>query len=378
MCRARQTVFSDARKPPGMSQPQASRREFLQGKAAVQAIEALGAGPASNSPPLATPEASYLVHFSRTAMACQFEIVLNAGQYAEGAQAALAGLELVDELDAQLSVYRPTSEVSQLNQTAADRPTVVERRLFELLQLAVATHTATRGAFDITAGPLSRVWGFTQRAGGVPDAATLASARSSVGSQWLTLDADTQSVTFRRAATQINLGAIGKGYALDRVAECLLNYGVNDFLLHGGNSSVLARGDHGLAPACAGWLVGVRNPLRPERRLGQLALVDQALATSGSGTQFFLHEGRRYGHILDPRTGWPAEGVLSSTVLAPTAALADALSTAFYVLGPTAAADYCQQHPEIGCVLVCPGERAGSIQINTHGLRDGQWRLLEN
>ena len=99
------------------------------------------------------------------------------------------------------------------------------------------------------------------------------------------------------------------------------------------------------------WTIGVKDPLRDERRLGQVELHDRALGTSGAQFQSFRHRGRRYGHILDPRTGWPAEGVLSVTVLAPTAAEADALSTAFYVMGPEAAMNYCRQRPSIAAML---------------------------
>jgi len=123
--------------------------------------------------------------------------------------------------------------------------------------------------------------------------------------------------------------------------------------------------------------VGVRNPLRPDRRLGQLILQNKALGTSGSGTQFFEHQGRRLGHILDPRTGWPAEGVLSVSVVAATAAEADALATAFYVMGPEAARSYCERHAEVGFVMACPGVRAGSLSVHVAGLAEGSWQPLD-
>lgn len=136
---------------------------------------------------------------------------------------------------------------------------------------------------------------------------------------------------------------------------------------------------HGAHTALApdqGWSVGVRNPLRPDRRLGALHLHDRSLATSGSGTQFFMHEGSRFGHILDPRSGWPAEDVLSVSVLAPTAAAADALSTAFYVLGPAVARDYCSQRPEVVALMLCPGDREGSIERHWIGVDERDWSEL--
>ena len=164
---------------------------------------------------------------------------------------------------------------------------------------------------------------------------------------------------------RLNLGSIGKGYAVDRAVEHLLAAGVSDFLVHGGQSSVAARGS-AVGPlkiaaasdqppaartARSPWKIGVKDPLRDERRLGQVELNDRALGTSGAQFQSFRHRGRRYGHILDPRTGWPADGMLSVTVLAPTAAEADALSTAFYVMGPEAAMSYCRHRPAIAAIL---------------------------
>jgi FAD:protein FMN transferase len=353
-----------------------TRRDFLQGKSAAQAMGQLALG-ADAPAELPSPTSDgYLLQFSRRAMACKFEIFLNAGQYPGGTEAALAALDLVDRLEEQLSVFREGSEVSRLNQLAAQGPVPVEPGLFAIVDEAVQRHVATQGAYDITSGPLSRAWGFVMRAGTIPDAETLAIARGRVGSQYLELDRATHSVRFHLPRLEINLGSIGKGYALDRCAELLEAAGIHDFLLHGGNSSVLARGAHGSLSSERGWSVGVRDPLHPDRRLGELKLKDRALATSGSGTQFFIHDGRRYGHILDPRSGWPAEGVLSVSVLAPTAAAADALSTAFYVLGPQQSQEYCAVHPEVAAVMLCPGAGGQSLQRYCFGLDERDWTAL--
>lgn len=302
-------------------------------------------------------------------MACEFQIFLNAGQYARGAEIAMCCLDLVDQLEDQLTVYRSHSEISQINERAFAGSVEVEPRLFALLQLAVKLWRETDAAYDITSGPLSKLWGFTRRAGAIPASADLAAALAKIGSQHLAFDDERHTLGFLEQEVELNLGSIGKGYALDRCAELLHEHEIGDFLLHGGHSSVLGFGSHGATPG-EGWLVGMRNPLRPSKRLGEVRLGDGALATSGSGTQFFVHEGTRYGHILDPRSGWPAQGVLSSTVLAPTAALADALSTAFYVLGPEGAERYCHSHPEIGAILLSPNTSAahGSPVIHTFGI----------
>ena len=129
---------------------------------------------------------------------------------------------------------------------------------------------------------------------------------------------------------------------------------------------MLARGEQ--IPGRTPWEVGIRDPAHSKRRLGTVRLNDRSLGTSGTQFQSFRHQGRRYGHILNPRTGWPAEGVLSATVVAPTAALADALSTAFFVLGPEKSLEYCRSHPDIGAVLICPNPHGGGIEVHVGGL----------
>jgi thiamine biosynthesis lipoprotein len=193
--------------------------------------------------------------------------------------------------------------------------------------------------------------------------------------QHVALDAARQTVAFRRPGMSINFNSMGKGYALDRAAELLAANGVDDFLLQGGKSSVLARGDQPGSDE-AGWRVGVRHPLRANERMAELVLHNQALSTSGAGTQFFIRRGMRYGHILDPRTGRPAEGLFSATVIAPTAAEAEGLSTAFYVMGPEQAAEYCAARPEIAALLVAPGDRDGDARLIALGPNEDQWLRL--
>ncbi len=329
--------------------------------------------------PAATGDAppSYLLRIGRRAMACEFEVLLPAGPERNGTQQAVAALDLVDRLESQMTVYRDSSEISQINRTAFERDVEVEPRLFDLLRLAADIHRRTGGAYDITSGPLSKVWGFYRRAGRMPDDADLAAAMSHVGSQRLQFNPDRRTIRFTITGMELNLGSIGKGYALDRCCELLEAGGASDFLIHGGQSSLLARGSRS-PMGDEGWWIGVRDPLRPGSRLGQIRLCNRALGTSGTGAQFFYHVGRRYGHILDPRTGRPTEGVLSSSVLAPSAAEADALSTAFYVLGPTAALDYCRRYGSAGgslsALLIVPGERPGTAEVITHNLDPADWQ----
>jgi thiamine biosynthesis lipoprotein len=297
--------------------------------------------------------------------------VLRAGQYDRGGEAAIGALDLVDALETQLTVYRDDSEVARLNRAAADDWVVVEPGLFALIRQSVELYEATDRAFDVTAGPLARVWGFHRRQGRIPSVDELAEALSCVGSEYIELDAERSAVRFACPGVELNFGSIGKGYALDRSGEVFAAAGVDDYVLHGGKSSVLARGSgpDATAERC-GWSVGVVNPVDRRRRLGTVTLHDQSLATSGTATQFFRHGGRRYGHIIDPRSGWPTEGVYSVTVVAGSAAEADALATAFYVLGREQTLEYCQQHEGIGVLMVCPTGQGAMTELVSSGLEE--------
>lgn len=362
--------------------PRSTRRDFLVGKAALDALaelpERLAPAEPSGSPAATgrVDRPTYLVQVARRAMACQFEVCLNADQESAGTDAALEALDRVEELEDQLTVYRVTSEVSRLNVLAAERPVPVEQGLFDLLQQAVTLFIETGGAFDITAGPLSRLWGFQRREGRLPAAAEIEDTLKQVGSDGLVLDADACSVQFARPGLEINLGGIGKGFALDQAAQLLTDHGVEDFLFHGGQSSVLARGRRRGATPETGWRIALRHPLRHEVRLAELTLRGRALGTSGSGNQFFHFGGKRYGHVLDPRTGQPAEGLLSATVLAPTATLADALATAFFVMGVEATEAYLAQHPELAVILVEAGREPGGLGVHVWGLEPADWKPL--
>jgi thiamine biosynthesis lipoprotein len=241
----------------------------------------------------------------------------------------------------------------------------------EILVLAQELAKATGGAYDITSTALWEAWGFARRLGKIPDDNQLDEARRFVGIHLLELDRERLRVRLLEPGVRINLGSLGKGYALDRAAESLLAAGIEHFLVHAGASSVLARGSRGTTAAVrpgGGWGVGLPSPLRPERRLGMLRLLDRALGTSGSQAQSFWHDGKRYGHILDPRSGRPADRLLSATAVAPTAMMADALSTAFYVMGADATLEYCRARPDCGAVVFLRAQRAGGLEMRRAGL----------
>ena len=288
------------------------------------------------------------IRVQRTAMACQFEILLW-GDEAHHAAAAREALDEADRIESALTVFRESSELVRVNREAARAPVAVDEETFGLLAQCRALHEATERAFDITSTPLSRCWGFLAREGRLPAAEAVEAARAIVGMEHVELDGAARTVRFSRPGVELNLGAVGKGYALGRMATSMRARGVRDALLSAGGSSAVAVGGRD-----KGWQVDIRSR-RARGPLARVQLRDGALATSGAGEQFFEKEGRRYGHVLDPRTGWPAAGTLSVSVVCADAATADALSTAFLVGGLTLARRYCARHPET-LALVTPDD----------------------
>lgn len=317
------------------------RREFLKPRRGVRAPEPEG----------------YWVHVSRPAMACRFEVTVSSRERA-GVEAAGEALDEVDRVEDQLTVFRETSEVSLVNRRAAAEAVQVTPSLFELLKLSERLRRETGGAFDVTAGPLTRCWGFLRREGRLPEGREIEEARGRVGGEKLSLDEEARTVRFEREGLEINFGSIGKGYALDRVAGGVRRR-VRSALLSAGFSSMRAVG--GGDGGQRGWVVGVRDPRRKDRRMAVLTLRDCAMSTSGSEEQFFEHEGRRYGHIIDPRTGYPSTGVAGVTVVAESAAVSDALATAFYVGGRALAEEYCARRAGLLALVLESGAERPSV-----------------
>ncbi len=389
-----------------LNQPGSSRREFLRGRSALDALRSEGERAAekladavlaenAKQASLQDRQSSYLEQYSKNAMACEFELLFNLHQYPQSGAAAMEAFQLIDLLEDQMTVYRDHSEVSRINRNAFEQELVVERRLFELLELAIQIHQETGQAFDITSSPLTRVWGFDHRQGRMPIQVQIDEALELVGSENLILKPEKSSIRFHRSGVRIDLGGIGKGHALDRVAELFEFHSIGDFVIHGGQSSVLARGssvcrsgavkesttdqDSSIQPGeqNPGWPIGISHPTLPGVRLAEVYLRNRALGTSGTGRQGFYHQGKRYGHIIDPRSGWPASHFLSTTVISDSAAVCDALATAFFVMPFESVVEYCSAHPEISAILVSGDvTQKAQVRLDVLNLADSQWQLM--
>ena len=267
-------------------------------------------------------------------MATRFELVLHGDNPVALRAAGEEALDEVARLENQLSLYRPGSEIAQLNARAAREAVQVSPELFDLLQHAQRLYAETDGAFDITIAPLVRCWGFVNNQGKMPSTEAIAAARELVGMHLVQLEASKRTVRFVRAGVMLDLGAIGKGYAVERGAELLREAGVTSALFHGGTSTVCAIG---YPPDAATWRVAVESPPDgfgdfsfPELPLVQLT--DESLSVSAVWGRHFRADGRNFGHVIDPRTGQPVEGAWLSAVVLPTATETDAFSTALLTL----------------------------------------------
>jgi len=276
----------------------------------------------------AAPPPPPLVELSdgRPAMGTILEITLLAPDTPLARKTLDELFELAQRLDAALSRYDPASELSKLNRSAGQGAILVGPALAQILAASVGYTRLTRGSFDVTVGPLVALWTRAGETGVLPNAEEIEQARALVGAEQIRVEAS--GVALARAGVSADLGGIAKGWALDRMLPLLRERGIDHALLDFGQSSLWALG---APPGAAGWRLLARGP--GDGALGVLTLSDQALSVSGSFGQSTLIGGRRYGHVLDPRSGRPLERQRQALVVAPDAALAEALSKALLILG---------------------------------------------
>ncbi len=254
--------------------------------------------------------------------------------YAESEPDALSFFEVafeeVERLEETLSKFRQSSEICRINRLAASQPVTTDPEVFSLIDQSLRYSEQTAGAFDITVGPLMRTWGFFRAEGHFPSSDDLIAARERTGFDKVVIDRAARTIQFAIPGMELDLGAIGKGYAVDRVVEILREAGAKAALVVAGSSTVYALG---APPAEDGWTIHVPDPFDRTRKISTLKFRDQAISTSGSYERFFDLNGRRYCHVMDPRTGMPVERVLQTTLIGSDGAMTDAISNALFVLG---------------------------------------------
>ena len=329
------------------------------------AMWVLGAGIAASPPD--EPQLSRF-QFVRTEMAVPVKIILYANGAETANRAAQAAFDRIRNLNAILSDYDPDSELRRLCDTAAAGEAVhVSLELWTVLDHAQGLARRSDGAFDVTVGPVVRLWRRARRRQQLPPPESLAESRELVGHRLVRLDSECRTVTLLKPGMRLDLGGIAKGYAIDQALEVLRDHGVNSALVDAG-------GDIGLAgppPDRLGWVIGIA-PLdagaAPSR---YLSLSQVAIANSGDAWQHVEIDGRRYSHIVDPKTGIGLTDHSSVTVIAPDAITADSLASAVSVLGPEKGIKLIDDTPNTAALIV----RAPDGKVETHESR--RWKQFK-
>ncbi len=289
------------------------------------------------------------VCLKRNAMATDFEIYIPHYEKTEMRKVAMKALDEIERIERVLSIWQGETELMDVNARAAKEPVQVSPEIYNLVKMAKRLFSQSNGAYDITSTPLSKCWGFFYREGRLPSEEEIKTAREKVGMHHVKLNDQEHTIFFEKDGIEINPGSIGKGFALDCAMRVAHAGNLDTVLMHGGFSSILASGHPAWKDA---WQIDVRNPLDHENPLARMQLKEQGFSSSGSELQNFEINGKTYGHIIDPRTGWPAEEALNVNVVANTAAEAEAFSTAFYVMGVEKTLEYCENHPHVGVLIL--------------------------
>jgi thiamine biosynthesis lipoprotein len=293
--------------------------------------------------------------FAHKAMATIYEIFIVNDDAVYAHQAAQEAFNELDRLEQELSRFLPNSDITRINNLPTNQPLRLGLDAFECLKLSKRISEETNGAFDVTIGPLMKCWLNPDKTLRAPSAEELETARHNIGMQLLNLDEAQHTVTLQASPVHVDLGAVGKGYAVDVMTNLLREWDIETALIHGGRSSVFALG---APPEKAGWPLTISNPLRHEQILAPLNLRNQAV--SGSG----LQKGQ---HIINPRTGHPLAGKRAAWAITPEAAASDAISTAFMIMPSEEIEAYCQDHSEVRALLIFLEENAQEEKIFYYG-----------
>lgn len=254
----------------------------------------------------------------------------------------------IERVDALMSTYKPQSELSRINANAGVAPVEADPEVIDTVGMALETAKETGGGFDPTIGPLVKLWGIASKDARVPSDAEIGAALKLVDYTQVEVDRDKGTVFIKMPGMSIDLGGIAKGYASDRAVDALRKAGITAGI-------VAVAGDlrlFGKRADGSDWGVGIQHPRDKSGLMAKFKLTDAALSTSGDYERFFIKDGVRYHHIIDPRTGYPAKGLMSVSVLTAKAVDSDAYATGLFVMGPQKAMEYADAHPELDVLLV--------------------------
>ena len=299
-----------------------------------------------------------LAHYSasRISMACEYAIDAY-GRDADDLPRVLdEALDEADRIDRLMSHYRADSPLSRVNREAASRPVAVDQELFDFIASALRYSRDSDGAFDVTVGPLMKTWGFFGGEGRVPSEREIADVVRRVGAAHVILDPARRTIAFDAGGVELDLGGIAKGYAVDRIVDIFRRRRIPAALVSAGGSTIYALG---APPGRGAWPIAIQDPIDSRKTAFTLHVADRAVSVAGRSEKSFEEHGVVYSHIMDPRTGRPAQGVLTVVVLAPTGTDGDAFDDAFFVLGPERSRAYAARLRETEAMFLVPDSSRG-------------------
>tara|TARA_B100000886_G_scaffold188287_1_gene129410 strand:- start:1989 stop:2981 length:993 start_codon:yes stop_codon:yes gene_type:complete len=254
----------------------------------------------------------------------------------------------ITRIENLISSWRKSSETSLINSNAGIKPVKVKKELFDLISRSIKISEITQGSFDITYASLDEVWYFDRKMLSLPTKTDISNSVSKIGYENIILDRKNQTVFLKLRGMKIGFGAIGKGYAADKAKDILIKRNVKSGIINAGGD-LTAWGEK---PSGKDWMVAIVNPLNKNKVFSWLPINDKSIVTSGSYERFIKFNGKSYSHIIDPRSGYPIDGILSVTIIAEKAELADALATSVFVLGENVGLDLINQLPGVDCIII--------------------------
>ncbi len=254
----------------------------------------------------------------------------------------------ITRIENLISDWKPDSQVSQVNQNAGIKPIKVDREVFELTQRAIKLSEITNGGFDVSFAAMDRIWKFDGSMTEMPSAEAIKKSVEKVGYKNIILDSVESTIFLKLKGMKIGFGALGEGYATDKCRTMMIAKGIQAGIINGsGDMSTWGKQPNGQP-----WKIGITNPFKPEKVLAIVPLNQGAVTTSGSYEKFVVFNGKRYSHIINPATGYPATGLCSVTVFGPNAETANGLSTSLMVLGQKEGLLLLQKFPDYSCVMI--------------------------
>lgn len=281
-------------------------------------------------------------------MGSRFEITVVAKDSTEANSYIDIAVGEITRIEKLISSWDPASQTSEINRNAGIKPIKVDEELYNLIGRSVEISKLTEGAFDISFASMDKIWKFDGSMTQMPSEEAIKQSVAKIGYQNIILDPENFTVFLKLEGMKIGFGGIGKGYAADKAKRLLMEKGVSAGIIN-------ASGDMntwGKQPDGEFWKVAITNPMDKNKAFALLPLKDNAVVTSGNYEKYVTFNGVRYTHIIDPRTGYPATGIISATVFAPKAEIADALATSFFVMGKDVGIDFINQLPKIECIVI--------------------------